>query len=364
MNRGGENLLLPLSFFSPNHYNLISMKKVSFFLLIGLMPFAQAFCQNWLHLPTTNNNRIDIGNLAVVGDSITVEAMITQRNFSAPLDANDIISKHTNSSNCSYLFRPTDFAIQTTAGFTSVVNPFPLCYDSTYHVAATYDGDSLKYFLNGAKVAAKHHTGALFQNQLITGIGNVTGISTFNEQFIGYIDEVRIWKVARTQPEIAANMYNLPNPENQYGLMAYYKFEGNYVNLQGNADYNGVPSGSHVLNEANPLFNGDVDKTNCSITTLDLLKSPEASFTGQNFPNPFAAETVIPCFIPEQAKQVSLEIYGLDSRKILEVGLLERGYQKINIKGNMLPSSGMYMYCLVISNQRQAMKRMVFQSGK
>ncbi|MBN2746441.1 MAG: T9SS type A sorting domain-containing protein [Bacteroidales bacterium] len=45
------------------------------------------------------------------------------------------------------------------------------------------------------------------------------------ESLSGALDEVRIWKVARTETEIRQNMYReLPNPTGEANLVAYYKF--------------------------------------------------------------------------------------------------------------------------------------------
>jgi uncharacterized protein (TIGR02145 family) len=234
-------------------------------LIIGLITALEvilstsSFSQNeWLYFPiNTNNNRIDVGNLNVSGDSITVEALITKQ-ISTPSSYYNIVSKHNDPADCNYLLRPATFEMSTTSGFITLTNPRTLCFDSTYHVAATYDGDSVKYFVNGVQVASQHWTGTLVQNSLTTGIGNMSSISGFYEQFIGYIDEVRIWKVARSRVEIAGNMYNLPNPTTQYGLLAYYKFDGNYNNSQGNPAYNGVPVGTQLRDTVNTLFNGSV----------------------------------------------------------------------------------------------------------
>ena len=62
----------------------------------------------------------------------------------------------------------------------------------------------------------------------------ITGITTIgffdtqnsNENFIGYINEVRIWNVARTQAQLQTYMNSsLPNPAAQPGLLAYYTFQ-------------------------------------------------------------------------------------------------------------------------------------------
>lgn len=246
------------------------MKKQLLLTTIVLALNFAAFSQKWLNFPSgTTNNRIDIGDLSVIGDSITVEALVTMQSTTYIPDAYDIVSKHLSPYDCSYLFRPDNFAIKTiTDGFVGLASPIPLCMDSTYHVAGTYDGDSIKFFVNGKQVAAQHWTGTLFQNNYVVGIGNLTYTLGFNEQFTGYIDEVRIWGTARSQADISNNMYDLPNPTSQPGLLAYYKFNGDYKNAQGNSAFDGVTYGSDLLNANNPLFSGNVSDNFCFPTGI------------------------------------------------------------------------------------------------
>ncbi|MCX6245333.1 MAG: hypothetical protein NTU98_11590 [Bacteroidetes bacterium] len=254
--------------------------------IVAVLLSINSFCQpnKWLYFPiNTTNNRIDIGDLSVSGSSITVEALIVKQISSPPAYYN-IVSKHFGQVDCNYLLRPADFEVTTSSGFTTLANPFALCFDSTYHVAATYDGDTIKYFLNGVRVASKHWTGTLVQNAHTTGIGNMSSISAFYEQFIGYIDEVRIWNVARTQAQIAGNMYNLPNPTTQTGLLGYYKFDGNYNNIQGNSAYNGVPVGTMLRDTINTLFDGSVSNPTANVSvTISATNTSVCSGTPVTF---------------------------------------------------------------------------------
>jgi hypothetical protein len=79
----------------------------------------------------------------------------------------------------------------------------------------------------------------------------------------------------------------------------------------------------------------------------------------QNIPNPFIDETTISCFVSPETKTASLEIYGLDGRKVQEFNLSGTGKQDVLIQSKMLPASGMYLYTLVVDGQKQPMKRMV-----
>ncbi|MGB0429609.1 MAG: LamG domain-containing protein, partial [Bacteroidia bacterium] len=77
-----------------------------------------------------------------------------------------------------------------------------------YHVALTYDNIKLRLYVNGTLVDDKSATGAISgcTGNNIIGSSNY-GISTNSEFFNGTIDEVRLWKTARTANQIKANMH-------------------------------------------------------------------------------------------------------------------------------------------------------------
>lgn len=196
--------------------------------------------QSSLYMPG-GTNWVSVGDLDVAGDKLTVEALIYYTGASV-----NIVSKHTNPGDVNYLLRIGSFEITTTSGFAAfggvAATGVSLVPNKMYHVAATYDGAMLKYYVNGCLTGQMAWTGMMVQNNLITAIGNMSTCQC--EQFTGYIDEVRIWNVARTQTEIATNMLNLPTPAIQPGLQGYWKFDGNYINQQGNPAFDGVAVGA------------------------------------------------------------------------------------------------------------------------
>lgn len=191
-------------------------------------------------------NWVSVGDLDVPGDQLTVEALIYYTGASV-----NIVSKHTNPSDVNYLLRIGSFEITTTLGFAAFSGVasagVTLVPNKMYHVAATYDGAMLKYYVNGCLTGQMPWTGTMIQSNLITAIGNQSSCQC--EQFTGYIDEVRIWNVARTQAEISANMINLPTPTTQPGLQGYWKFDGNYINQQGNTAFDGVAVGAPLYQQ-------------------------------------------------------------------------------------------------------------------
>lgn len=207
------------------------------------------FGQNSLNTIGAGARYVDIGDLDISGSQITVEAIIRKSNTTV----SNIISKHTGAADANYLFRPTLFGITTTTGFYFCTNPIVLPLNEWYHIAATYDGTLIKYYVNGCKVNELPATGDLVQNNLITAIGARPGNAVPVEHFRGNIDEVRIWNIVRTETEIQQNM-NFLLPTTQPGLLAYYKFNNNYLNSQGNVAFNGIPQGTPSFDVEAPLF--------------------------------------------------------------------------------------------------------------
>ena len=71
------------------------------------------------------------------------------------------------------------------------------------HVALTYDGATLRLFVNGTQVASRATTGAIQTTDNPLWIG---GNSPYGEYFTGLIDEVRVYNRALTQAEIQTDM--------------------------------------------------------------------------------------------------------------------------------------------------------------
>ncbi|HRO76175.1 MAG TPA: PKD domain-containing protein [Crocinitomicaceae bacterium] len=205
------------------------------------MNVQQVFGQQCIDL-TGNPQWVNIGDLDVTGDQLTVEALIFYRG------GVNIVSKHTGPPNVNYLLRVGTLELTTTNGFQAMSNPYAssMQLNRWYHVAGTYDGSYARYYVNGCLVTEQPLTGNLVTNDFNTAIGNISGPQT--EQFNGKIDEVRIWNVARTEAQIKSNMFDLPNPTTQTGLLGYYKMNGNVNNLQGNTAYDGMWVGSASYN--------------------------------------------------------------------------------------------------------------------
>ncbi len=306
------------------------------------MLFSSSFGQQWLSFPvgTNNYNGVSIGDLDIQGNALTIEALVTPK-YSTSIYY-DIVTKLSNNVNCNYYLRTTDFAIRTSTAFVSLLNPMVLCLDSTYHLAGTYDGDSMKYFVNGKQVASQHISGNMVQNNLNTTIGNTNPPSGYFEQFIGYLDEVRIWDVTRTQSQIASNEYNLPTPTNQVGLKAYYKPGANFTNLQGNPAWDGTIFGSQLVQAINPYFNAVVSTGFCNPVGL------YETFDKTNFkvyPNP-SSNGIFTIDFPE-ILNCNFEVFNQIGEKVIQMQLINSKTNEINLSNF---SNGIYLIKINTSN--------------
>lgn len=93
------------------------------------------------------------------------------------------------------------------------------------HVCGTYDGSSIKYYVNGILIESKNATGNIDwqYNPVDFRIGMfVDDNETY--YFDGEVDEVRIWNVARTQTEIRNEMCRKLSGS-ETGLIGYWRLD-------------------------------------------------------------------------------------------------------------------------------------------
>ncbi len=96
-----------------------------------------------------------------------------------------------------------------------------------YHVAGTYDGTTMRLYLDGVEVATNASLGA--NDVIFTGdnldlkIGAMEGVAPSLNHNRGMLDEVRVWNYARSAVQIGA-LYDEELSGSQTGLVAYYDF--------------------------------------------------------------------------------------------------------------------------------------------
>lgn len=99
------------------------MKKILFTVIALYLSYLICYgqtCNNWLSTPSINS-AVDIGQLNIPGNLVTIEATINRTAPYLPGVGNntegDIVSKHNDFSDVNYLLRPNHGYITTTNDF-------------------------------------------------------------------------------------------------------------------------------------------------------------------------------------------------------------------------------------------------------
>src|SRR6185437_140650 len=100
------------------------------------------------------------------------------------------------------------------------------------YLAGTYDGSTLRFYVNGTQVASLAHTGMVASSTNPLQIG---GDSIYGQFFAGLIDEVRVYNVALSAAQVQSDM-NTPvaadtQPPSAPGTLSGSAVSGTQINL-------------------------------------------------------------------------------------------------------------------------------------
>ena len=110
------------------------------------------------------------------------------------------------------------------------------------YLTETYDGSTLRLYVNGTQVASTAHTGAIATSTNPLQIG---GDSLYGQDFAGLIDEVRVYNVALTAAQIQTDQATPVNtsdttPPTQPGTLTATAVSGSEVDLSWGASTDNV----------------------------------------------------------------------------------------------------------------------------
>lgn len=132
------------------------------------------------------------------------------------------------------------FGLNAGGGYEELTAPLmggELSGGSWHHVAATYDGTIKKLYLDGVLRATAPKTGAVVFSTIAGAIGAaIDGSNAYQ----GLVDEVRVWNVARTAPQIAQVMTQML-AGSETGLAAYWRFDDGSGSVAGDASLANSP---------------------------------------------------------------------------------------------------------------------------
>ena len=187
------------------------MKKV-FAALCGFLMILGVNAQNALNFDGVND-RVSCGNSSSVqisGTKITLEAWIHPTGWQANVFQGNIINKENNVPDYGYMLRcgnggKLNFNLGNGSWTEITSSTNVLTLNTWQHVAGTYDGSKMRLYVNGVLVDSMSTSISFSSPSQNLTIGNWSNPST-DRTFIGTIDEVRIWNVARTKAEIQTSM--------------------------------------------------------------------------------------------------------------------------------------------------------------
>lgn len=164
-------------------------------------------------------------------NAITVEAWINADSYGANIYNNSIFCKHGwGRGNQGYVLRCGDngklsFNIADAGGtWREAQSSSLMSTGKWYHVAGSYDGDSVNIYLNGILVGTNRFSTTISASSGLTArIGDLAYGG--GRRFDGTIDEVRVWSVAVDEENIRKYMCrkNLNNHPNLANLSAYWQ---------------------------------------------------------------------------------------------------------------------------------------------
>ncbi len=153
---------------------------------------------------TSNYVTVNDSNTLDLTNAMTLEAWIKPTTLNG---WNSILLKE-QADNLSYaMYANTDGNVPSGEIFSTyndyVRSPSPVSVNNWTHIASTYNGTTLKIYINGTEVASKNTNGLIKTSNNALRIG---GNSIWGEYFNGVIDEIRIYNKVLSATEIQSDM--------------------------------------------------------------------------------------------------------------------------------------------------------------
>jgi len=274
------------------------------------------------------------GNLNLTGSALSLEGWIKPSSFkSASPYISSLWGTEVSDSNSAFLRLGDANIANNKLQFVLSINNVQqkltaataLNANTWYHVAATYDGSTMKIYINGVLDASKSQTGSVNSN----GAFNVGYLYNTSRNFNGKVDEVRVWKRALSQTEISQNMCNVTLPATS--LAAYWKFnEGSGSSVQDSSG-NGVTLTLTGIDASN--WGTDIPCPAGSTTARNQnagLEEVTAKKQVKLYPNPVSKSSPFTVSVPEEYNKGKLTVYSLTGNP-LNTKIINAGDQQYDL---------------------------------
>jgi len=211
----------------------------------------------------------DSPSLHTISDAITLEAWFKAASFYPNSgNVNSIIRKNLAAGRENFILRFRTIPdgkqqIEMSPGLRigKIIVPYKFEIGKWYHLAGTYNGRRLTVYLNGAKIRSQVARGTINIDDSDLHLGRGDPQYSMGEYFHGELDEIRIWNLARTQPEIeSAIISSLTGKED--GLVAYWNFDDGTAKDLSSGHEGSLNGDSQITTAARPKIDtSEIDDT-------------------------------------------------------------------------------------------------------
>lgn len=225
-----------------------------------------------------------------------------------------------------------------------------------HHIAVTFDGATLRFYLDGRPDGEIPFAGPLNPNDASLHIG--ADFPGDDEYWHGRIDELKIWNSPLKQAHIRAAMRGHSSPLAK-ALVGFWRFDegrGNIAHDRSRKKNDGVLVNNPTwVSPGAPL--GDFDK----VTAEQPAEPASELVLMSNYPNPFNPETEIRFQLPEADHVVLkiLNVLGAEIRTLTD-DQYEAGFHRVRWNGKdnagRAVVSGLYLYRIQTDNFSQVKK--------
>jgi hypothetical protein len=179
-----------------------------------------------------------------------------------------------------------------------------------HHIAASFDADSIRLYVDGALTGAAVWTlGPLYFGAEDLLIGADNWGCGYYRRFDGFIDDVRLWKVARTGAQIA-NAMNCSLTGHEDGLVAYWPFDdGDLIDATGNGH-----DGAAVGTAGAVAYGAQASLSTCTVGIWDRPGSASA-VSLDVFPHP-ARDRISIAFTLSRPGPATIELLDITGRRV------------------------------------------------
>ncbi|MFT3978894.1 MAG: PKD domain-containing protein [Ferruginibacter sp.] len=229
------------------------------------------------------NEYVNTGSINLSGSALSFEGWIKPAAFkSASPYISSIIGTETSDANAALLRlgdasvanNKLQFVLSIGGSQKKLAAVSTLSTNTWYHVAATYDGATMKLYINGVLDASVAQTGAVTAN----GVFYISRSWDDSRCFNGWMDEMRVWKKALTATEIQNNKCS--TSPSSTSLEGYWRFnDGSGTSAQDTTGHNYTGS---LTNMDNSNWRTDVPTCAPVLPVANFTGTPVAVATGQS----------------------------------------------------------------------------------